>query len=163
VTAAPVGASEAAAAIPVAHVIQIQDNHTAVLDTYVANERRAAAVKAAAALKAKQVAAAKARQAAAAKAALAHRAAVNRAARAAAAAAARARAAARRGITHLYSASTARGIAQRMLKSFGWANAKQWSCLDSLWTRESHWSVTAGSTSHAYGIPQALPGTKMAS
>ena len=40
----------------------------------------------------------------------------------------------------------------------------QFSCLDRLWTRESKWSLTATNpSSGAYGIPQALPGTKMAS
>jgi hypothetical protein len=33
-----------------------------------------------------------------------------------------------------------------------------------LWNHESHWNVHAGNpSSGAYGIPQALPGTKMAS
>lgn len=40
----------------------------------------------------------------------------------------------------------------------------QWSCLYTLWTHESGWRTTAGNTSSgAYGIPQALPATKMAS
>ncbi|MBC7565003.1 DUF348 domain-containing protein [Candidatus Saccharibacteria bacterium] len=39
----------------------------------------------------------------------------------------------------------------------------QWSCLYSLWTRESGWRTTAGNTSSgAYGIPQSLPASKMA-
>jgi len=42
--------------------------------------------------------------------------------------------------------------------------AKQFSCLDNLWTRESGWNYKAyNESSGAYGIPQALPGTKMAS
>jgi hypothetical protein len=45
----------------------------------------------------------------------------------------------------------------------GWSEG-QWSCLDSLWTRESGWSTYAvNSSSGAYGIPQALPDWKMAS
>lgn len=41
---------------------------------------------------------------------------------------------------------------------------EQWSCLYTLWTKESGWRTTAGNTSSgAYGIPQALPATKMAS
>ncbi|HEY8992465.1 MAG TPA: ubiquitin-like domain-containing protein [Candidatus Microsaccharimonas sp.] len=41
---------------------------------------------------------------------------------------------------------------------------EQWSCLYNLWTKESGWRTTAGNTSSgAYGIPQALPATKMAS
>ena len=40
----------------------------------------------------------------------------------------------------------------------------QFGCLDSLWERESHWNVYADNpNSSAYGIPQALPGSKMAS
>jgi hypothetical protein len=40
----------------------------------------------------------------------------------------------------------------------------QYSCLVKLWERESNWRHTArNKSSGAYGIPQALPGTKMAS
>lgn len=40
----------------------------------------------------------------------------------------------------------------------------QMSCLDSLWTRESGWNELASNpSSGAYGIPQSLPGDKMAS
>jgi hypothetical protein len=52
-------------------------------------------------------------------------------------------------------------IAQAMLAAHGWGG--QMSCLDPLWNRESGWSTTAGNPSGAYGIPQALPGSKMAS
>jgi predicted nucleic-acid-binding protein len=39
----------------------------------------------------------------------------------------------------------------------------QFSCLDKLWQRESGWRTHAGNIfSGAYGIPQALPGSKMA-
>ena len=31
-----------------------------------------------------------------------------------------------------------------------------------LWNQESHWNPHAGNASGAYGIPQALPGNKMA-
>lgn len=38
----------------------------------------------------------------------------------------------------------------------------QFSCIDNLWTRESHWRTHAhNKSSGAYGIPQALPGNKM--
>jgi hypothetical protein len=38
------------------------------------------------------------------------------------------------------------------------------SCLVSLWNRESRWNMNASNpSSGAYGIPQALPGSKMAS
>ena len=39
----------------------------------------------------------------------------------------------------------------------------QWPCLYNLWMRESGWRTTAGNpTSGAYGIPQSLPASKMA-
>jgi hypothetical protein len=54
-------------------------------------------------------------------------------------------------------------IAEAMLGSFGWS-ASQFSCLDPLWAHESGWSVSAyNAGSGAYGIPQALPGSRMAS
>ena len=54
-------------------------------------------------------------------------------------------------------------IAAAMLASFGWSSS-QFSCLDPLWAHESGWSVTAYNPgSGAYGIPQAVPGGKMAS
>jgi hypothetical protein len=56
-----------------------------------------------------------------------------------------------------------RQIAQAMLGSFGWSPG-QFSCLDPLWEHESRWSVTAANPgSGAFGIPQALPGSRMAS
>ncbi|WP_202977014.1 lytic transglycosylase domain-containing protein [Ornithinimicrobium flavum] len=55
-----------------------------------------------------------------------------------------------------------RGIAQSMLGSYGWG-MDQWSCLDSLWQKESGWNHLAmNPSSGAYGIPQSLPGNKMA-
>jgi len=54
-------------------------------------------------------------------------------------------------------------IAMAMLGSFGWPSS-QFGCLQSLWNAESGWNPTATNpTSGAYGIPQALPGSKMAS
>ncbi|WP_448004345.1 aggregation-promoting factor C-terminal-like domain-containing protein [Agromyces bauzanensis] len=45
---------------------------------------------------------------------------------------------------------------------YGWG-AEQFQCLDSLWQKESGWSYTAyNASSGATGIPQALPGSKMA-
>jgi hypothetical protein len=56
-----------------------------------------------------------------------------------------------------------RVIAKALLSSFGWSE-DQFGCLDSLWTRESGWNVHADNpSSSAYGIPQALPGSKMSS
>jgi hypothetical protein len=58
---------------------------------------------------------------------------------------------------------SAQQIAMGMLGSYGWSSS-QFSCLDSLWNQESGWNVYAtNTTSGAYGIPQALPGSKMAS
>jgi hypothetical protein len=54
-------------------------------------------------------------------------------------------------------------IALGMLGSYGWSS-DQFSCLVPLWNQESGWNVEATNpTSGAYGIPQALPGSKMAS
>jgi hypothetical protein len=58
---------------------------------------------------------------------------------------------------------SAQQIAQAMLGSFGWSSS-QFGCLQSLWNAESGWNPYASNpTSGAYGIPQALPGAKMAS
>ena len=58
---------------------------------------------------------------------------------------------------------SAQQIALGMLGSYGWSSS-QFSCLVSLWNEESGWNVTASNpSSGAYGIPQALPGSKMAS
>jgi Transglycosylase SLT domain len=56
-----------------------------------------------------------------------------------------------------------RDIARALLPQFGFSS-DQFGCLDSLWTRESGWNPSASNASSgAYGIPQALPGSKMAS
>lgn len=61
-----------------------------------------------------------------------------------------------------YSGADPRGIAQEMLASRGWSG--EFSCLLNLWERESGWNPYAENpSSGAYGIPQALPGSKMAS
>ena len=57
---------------------------------------------------------------------------------------------------------TPKEIALNLLPDHGWKES-QFSCLDSLWTKESRWKVSADNpTSSAYGIPQALPGNRMA-
>jgi hypothetical protein len=53
-------------------------------------------------------------------------------------------------------------IASGMLGSYGWSSS-EFGCLVSLWNLESGWNVYASNPSGAYGIPQALPGSKMAS
>lgn len=61
------------------------------------------------------------------------------------------------------SAADAKKMARRKLKDFGWDDS-QFDCLDKLWTRESGWQWNATNpSSGAYGIPQSLPGGKMAS
>ncbi|WSG15724.1 lytic transglycosylase domain-containing protein [Nonomuraea sp. NBC_01738] len=56
-----------------------------------------------------------------------------------------------------------KGVAKTMLSSFGFG-AEQWGCLEKLWMKESGWNERAMNRySGAYGIPQSLPGSKMAS
>ncbi|MEP7025002.1 MAG: lytic transglycosylase domain-containing protein [Actinomycetota bacterium] len=57
---------------------------------------------------------------------------------------------------------TAQAIAYQMLPSFGWKASTYYGCLDNIWSRESGWRYNAENASGAYGIPQALPGSKMA-
>jgi hypothetical protein len=58
-----------------------------------------------------------------------------------------------------YSGNKAIGCSLMLDAGFG---IDQFPCLDKLWTRESHWNTQAANPSGAYGIPQALPGSKMA-
>lgn len=58
---------------------------------------------------------------------------------------------------------SAKAIAYDMIVQRGWADS-EYDCLVLLWNRESGWNVYAeNKSSGAYGIPQALPGSKMAS
>lgn len=57
---------------------------------------------------------------------------------------------------------SAQAIAYSLLGAYGFSTS-QWGCLDSLWQQESGWRYNAANPSGAYGIPQALPGSKMAS
>ncbi len=57
--------------------------------------------------------------------------------------------------------ATARAIARGMLRHFRWSR-RQFKFLNWLWNRESGWNVYAENPySAAYGIPQAVPGSKM--
>lgn len=57
----------------------------------------------------------------------------------------------------------AQATARGMLASRGWGD-DQFSCLVSLWNKESGWNYRAyNAGSGAFGIPQALPGSKMSS
>lgn len=58
-----------------------------------------------------------------------------------------------------YSGNRAIGCALLEWAGFG---LDQMDCLEKLWTKESGWRVEAANPSGAYGIPQALPGNKMA-
>jgi hypothetical protein len=61
------------------------------------------------------------------------------------------------------SAGDPQAIAAALLPTFGFDNS-QMSCLVPLWAGESGWRVNAANpSSGAYGIPQALPGSKMVS
>ncbi len=56
-----------------------------------------------------------------------------------------------------------RAVGRQMAAArYGW-HTHQFSCLRSLWQKESGWNHRAGNRSGAYGIPQALPGSKMRS
>ena len=56
-----------------------------------------------------------------------------------------------------------RQIAWRMLRRRGWSPDYQYPYLNRLWKHESGWNVHAlNPYSSAYGIPQAVPGSKMA-
>jgi hypothetical protein len=58
---------------------------------------------------------------------------------------------------------SAKAIALDMVTARGW-DAAQYDCLVSLWNKESGWNQYAeNKSSGAYGIPQAYPGSKMAS
>jgi hypothetical protein len=59
--------------------------------------------------------------------------------------------------------NTAQSIAYNMMASFGFSPKTFFGCLVDLWNRESGWRYDAENASGAYGIPQALPGSKMAS
>ncbi len=54
-------------------------------------------------------------------------------------------------------------LAKALMPEYG-LSSSEFDCLDNIWTQESGWNVHADNpTSSAYGIPQALPGSKMAS
>jgi len=59
--------------------------------------------------------------------------------------------------------SDPKAVGQLLAADRGW-QGEQWDCLDSLWNKESGWRWNADNpSSDAYGIPQALPGSKMSS
>lgn len=59
------------------------------------------------------------------------------------------------------SRAVAKSIGKMLAAGHGWAG-DEWTALETLWQGESGWDRTARNpTSGAYGIPQALPPTKM--
>lgn len=59
--------------------------------------------------------------------------------------------------------SDPRSVGRLLAADRGWGE-QQYDCLNSLWTKESGWRWNADNPgSDAYGIPQALPGSKMSS
>jgi hypothetical protein len=55
-----------------------------------------------------------------------------------------------------------KAAARMLLPEYGFSQS-QWPCLERLWIGESGWNYRAeNSSSGAYGIPQSLPGSKMA-
>lgn len=65
--------------------------------------------------------------------------------------------------TPTYTGTDPRSIARQMMQSkYGWGS-DQFSCFNNIIEHESGWKVNATNpSSGAYGIPQALPGNKMA-
>lgn len=59
----------------------------------------------------------------------------------------------------VYSGNRAIGCALMLDAGYG---LDEFPCLEKLWTKESGWTTTSSNPSGAYGIPQALPGSKMA-
>ena len=59
--------------------------------------------------------------------------------------------------------NTAQAVAYNLMASFGFSPSTYFGCLRNLWERESGWSYVAENPSGAFGIPQALPASKMAS
>jgi hypothetical protein len=55
---------------------------------------------------------------------------------------------------------TAQAYAAELVSQRGWSPG-EFTCLVNLWNRESGWNTHAYNPSGAYGIPQALPGSKM--
>lgn len=62
-----------------------------------------------------------------------------------------------------YSGEDPKALARPLVTAHGWDD-NEFRCLVALWERESHWNPYAENpSSGAYGIPQSLPGSKMAS
>ncbi|WP_213283919.1 G5 domain-containing protein, partial [Cellulomonas hominis] len=67
------------------------------------------------------------------------------------------------GVDITVSPGSAQELGKQMAAERGWGD-DQFACLLQLWNKESGWRIDAENrSSGAYGIPQALPGSKMAS
>lgn len=56
-----------------------------------------------------------------------------------------------------------KALARALMPQYG-ISTSEFDCLDNIWSQESGWNVHADNpSSSAYGIPQALPGSKMSS
>ena len=61
------------------------------------------------------------------------------------------------------SAADPKSLAKALMPQYGMSSS-EFGCLDNIWSQESGWNVHADNpSSSAYGIPQALPGSKMSS
>ncbi len=66
------------------------------------------------------------------------------------------------GVTETVAPASPQDIAMGMLADYGWSTS-EFGCLDEIYLHESGWNPSAENpSSGAYGIPQALPGDKMA-
>jgi hypothetical protein len=71
--------------------------------------------------------------------------------------------AASRALARSRTPAGAKELARALMGEYGWGDS-QFTCLEKLWTRESNWNYKARNpSSGAYGIPQSLPASKMAS
>lgn len=71
------------------------------------------------------------------------------------------------GVSSGGSPAANKALGEAMAAAHGWTG-NNWACLESGWEEESGWNQYAANEpsdpyDHAYGIPQANPGTKMAS
>jgi hypothetical protein len=61
------------------------------------------------------------------------------------------------------SAADPKALARVLMPKYG-LSSSEFDCLDNIWSQESGWNIHADNpSSSAYGIPQALPGSKMSS
>ncbi len=61
------------------------------------------------------------------------------------------------------SSADPRTLAKALMPQFG-MSPSDFGCIDAIWSQESGWNIHADNpSSSAYGIPQALPGSKMSS